>query len=235
MTPFIAELLGTMLMIVFGGGVVANVVLDKTKGHNSGWIVIVFGWAMGVFTGVYVASHGSSAHLNPAITLSLACFNGFPWSEVPVYIAAQFAGAMLGALIVWLAYRNHYDATTDPGLQRATFCTAPSIRNTFYNLLTEFIGTFILMLGVLFLAKPADSMGSLDALPVALLVLGLGLSLGGPTGYAINPARDLGPRIIHSILPIKHKGSSDWSYSWIPVVGPVAGALFAGFLYSFLN
>jgi glycerol uptake facilitator protein len=235
MTPFIAELLGTMCIIVFGGGVVANVVLDKTKGNSSGWIVITFGWAIGVFTGVYIASHGSGAHLNPAITIALACFNGFPWSYVPVYIAGQFSGAMIGAVLVWLAYRNHYDETTDPNLQLATFCTAPAIRNKVYNLVTEIIGTFILMLGVLFLAKPTNSLGALDALPVALLVLGLGLSLGGPTGYAINPARDLGPRIIHAILPIKNKGKSNWSYSWVPVIGPIVGALLAAFLFSFVS
>lgn len=235
MTPFISELLGTMLIIVFGGGVVANVVLNKTKGNNSGWIVITFGWAIGVFTGVYVASHGSAAHLNPAITLALACFSGFPWNEVPVYIAGQLSGAMLGAVIVWLAYRNHYNETTDHELILATFCTAPAIRNTFHNLLTEIIGTFILMLGVLYLAKPTNSLGALDALPVALLVLGLGLSLGGPTGYAINPARDLGPRIMHAVLPIKNKGNNDWSYSWIPVLGPITGAIMAGLLFSILN
>lgn len=235
MTPFVAELLGTMLIIVFGGGVVANVVLVNTKGNSSGWIVITFGWAIGVFTGVFVASHGSGAHLNPAITLALACFNGFPWKDVPIYIAGQFAGSMLGAVLVWLTYRNHYDETQDPDLHLATFCTAPAIRNTLSNLISEIIGTFILMLGVLFLAKPANSLGALDALPVALLVLGIGLSLGGATGYAINPARDLGPRIIHAILPIKNKGKSDWRYSWIPVVGPIAGGLLAAFLFSVLN
>lgn len=231
MTPFIAELLGTMFLIVLGDGVVANVVLSKTKGYGSGWIVITFGWAIAVFTGVYVASHGSGAHLNPAITLAMAAFNDFPWSEVPEYIAGQFAGAMLGAVIVWFSYRQHFDETKDPALQLATFCTAPAIRNRVHNLITEMIGTFILVLGVLFMAKPANALGALDALPVALLVLGIGLSLGGATGYAINPARDLGPRIIHAILPIKNKGKSDWGYSWIPVIGPIVGGLMAAFIF----
>jgi len=232
MTPFIAELLGTMFLIVLGDGVVANVVLSKTKGYGSGWIVITFGWAIAVFTGVYVASHGSGAHLNPAITLAMAAFNDFPWSEVPEYIAGQFAGAMLGAVIVWFSYRQHFDETKDPALQLATFCTAPAIRNRVHNLITEMIGTFILVLGVLFMAKPANALGALDALPVALLVLGIGLSLGGATGYAINPARDLGPRIIHAILPIKNKGKSDWGYSWIPVIGPIVGGLLAAFIFN---
>lgn len=231
MHPFLAELLGTMFLIVLGDGVVANVVLAKTKGNNSGWIVITFGWAIAVFVGVYVASHGSGAHINPAVTLALAAFNGFPWGEVPVYIAGQFSGAMIGAAIVWLSYRQHFDETNNATLQLATFCTIPAIRNNFHNLLTEIIGTFMLILGVLFIAKPSNSLGTLDALPVALLVLGIGLSLGGSTGYAINPARDLGPRIVHSLLPIKGKGKSDWAYSWIPVVGPIVGGLLAAFLF----
>ena len=235
MSPFLAELLGTMFLIILGDGVVANVVLAKTKGNSSGWIVITFGWAIGVFTGVYIASHGSNAHLNPAITIAMAIFNGFPWSDVPVYIAGQMAGAMLGALIVWLSYRQHFDETKDPDLQLATFCTAPAIRNSLYNLISEIIGTFVLVLGALYLTKSTNSLGTLDALPVALLVLGIGLSLGGTTGYAINPARDLGPRIIHAFLPIKHKGKSDWSYSWIPVVGPIAGGLIAAFVYKVIS
>jgi glycerol uptake facilitator protein len=231
MTPFLSELLGTMFLIVLGDGVVANVVLHKTKGNNSGWMVITFGWAMAVFAGVYVASKGSSAHLNPAVTLGMAAFNNFPWSNVPIYLAGQFTGAMMGSVLVWLAYRQHFDETNDPALQLATFCTSPAIRNNFHNLITEIIGTFIFMLGVLFISKPTNSLGTLDALPVALLVLGIGLSLGGGTGYAINPARDLGPRIMHAILPIKNKGTSDWSYSWIPVVGPIVGGLLAAFIF----
>jgi glycerol uptake facilitator protein len=234
MTPFVAELLGTMFLIVLGNGVVANVLLAKTKGNNGGWIVITFGWGIAVFAGVFVASHGSGAHLNPAVTIAMAAFNGFPWSDVPVYIAGQFAGAMIGSVLVWLAYRQHFDATEDPSLQLATFCNAPAIRDTLHNLITEMVGTFLLVMGVLFMTKPANSLGTLDALPVGLLVLGIGLSLGGPTGYAINPVRDLGPRIMHAILPIKNKGTSDWGYSWIPVVGPIAGGLLAAFVFKMM-
>jgi len=235
MTAFIAELLGTFFLIVLGNGVVANVVLNKTKGNNSGLIVIAFGWAIAVFVGVYVASQGSKAHLNPAVTIAMACFGDFPWEEVPMYIAGQFLGAMLGSTTVWLAYKQHYDATDNADLQLATFCTAPAIRSNLHNLITEIVGTFILVLGVLFMAAPSSSLGSLDALPVALIVLGIGLSLGGPTGYAINPARDFGPRIMHAILPIKGKGSSDWKYSWIPVVGPILGGLLAAWVFRFLS
>ncbi|MEO5646977.1 MAG: MIP/aquaporin family protein [Chitinophagaceae bacterium] len=235
MSPFLAEMLGSTFLLVLGNGVVANVVLTKTKGNNSGWIVITFGWAIAVFTGVYVASPGSGAHLNPALTIAMATFTDFPWSNVPVYLAGQFSGAMVGAVIVWLSYRQHFDETKDPDLQLAAFCNAPAIRNNFHNLISEIIGTFVLVLGVLFMAKPGNSLGALDALPVALLVLGIGLSLGGATGYAINPARDLGPRIIHAILPIKNKGNSDWNYSWIPVVGPILGGLLAAFVFKIIN
>ncbi len=234
MSPFTAELLGTLFLILLGNGVVANILLHQTKGNNSGLIVVAFGWSIAVFVGVYTASHGSGAHLNPAVTLGLAVIGKFPWADVPLYIAAQFAGAMLGATGVWLTYRQHYDATDDPGLQLATFCNSPAIASTPHNLLTEMIGTFVLMMGVLFMTKPGSSLGTLDALPVALLVLGIGLSLGGPTGYAINPARDLGPRIMHALLPMQHKGSSNWKYSWIPVAGPVAGAVAAALLYHYV-
>lgn len=234
MSPFVAEMLGTMFIILLGGGVVANVVLAKTKGNNGGWIVITFGWAIAVFTGVYVASNGSAAHLNPAVTIALAAIEKFSWADVPVYIAGQFTGAMLGAVLVWLSHRQHFDATTDPGLQLAVFSNMPAINSPVHNLLTEIIATAALVLGVLFMTKPGSSLGTLDALPVALLVLGLGLSLGGPTGYALNPARDLGPRIVHAILPIKGKGSSGWGYSWIPVLGPIIGGLLAAFLYKIL-
>ena len=220
MSPFIAELIGTMILILLGNGVVANVVLNKTKGNNSGWIVITFGWAIAVFTAVYISSSASGAHLNPIVTMALALLGKFEWTSVPMYVLAQFLGAMIGSVLVYFSYKQHYDETEDAGLIKATFCNEPVIRNTFHNLVTEVIATFALIFGVLFLAGPENTLGSLNALPVALLVFGIGLSLGGPTGYAINPARDLGPRIMHAILPIKNKGTSDWGYSWIPVVGP---------------
>ncbi len=235
MSPFIAEMLGTMFLIILGNGVVANVLLNKTKGNNSGLIVITFGWAIAVFAGVYIASNGSAAHLNPAVTLAMASIDKFAWADVPLYITAQFSGAMSGAIIVWLAYRQHFDVTTDPALQLGTFCTAPAIRSAGHNLLTEIIGTAVLVMGVLFMTKPGSSLGTLNALPAALLVLGIGLSLGGPTGYAINPARDLGPRLIHSILPIRGKGSSDWGYSWIPIIGPITGGVIAALLYDYAS
>lgn len=235
MTPFLAEITGTALLIIFGDGVVANVLLNKSKGHGGGWIVITMGWAMAVFIAVYSVAHVSGAHINPAVTIALAVAGKFDWTNVPVYIAGQFIGAMIGALIVWVTYRQHFNETEDKSLQLAVFCNAPAINSPVNNLLTEIIGTFILIIGVLFIIPATNSLGSLDALPVALLVLGIGLSLGGPTGYAINPARDLGPRIMHAILPIKGKGGSDWSYSWIPVVGPVVGGILAALCFSFLQ
>lgn len=235
MSPFLSEFIGTMLLILFGNSVVANVLLSKTNGNNSGWIVITLGWAVAVFVGVFSSAGVSGAHLNPAITIALASLGKFDWANVPLYIAAQFLGAMTGSLFMWLAYKQHFDATEDADVKLAVFSNAPAIRNVFYNLLTEAIGTFALVLGVLFIAAPQNSLGALDALPVALLVLGIGLSLGGPTGYAINPARDLGPRIMHFILPIKNKRNSDWSYSWIPVVGPVVGGLIAAFIFKLIT
>ena len=226
-----AEFLGTLILIVFGNGVVANVLLQKSKGQNSGWIVIVFGWSMAVFVGVYMSAAASGAHINPAVTLAFAWVGKISWDLVPAYIAAQVLGAMAGQLFVYIAYRPHYAATENVDLKMATFCTSPAIRSPFNNLFTEIIGTFILILGVLFIASPQSSLGALDALPVALLVLGIGLSLGGPTGYAINPARDLGPRIMHFILPMKNKRDSDWSYSWIPVVGPIIGSIAAALVF----
>ncbi|HYC27926.1 MAG TPA: MIP/aquaporin family protein [Chitinophagaceae bacterium] len=232
MSPFIGEFIGTALLLILGAGVVANVVLDKTKGQNSGWIVITFGWAMAVFLGVYASTTlGGSGHINPAVTIALAVFGDFDTSLLLTYILAQFAGAFVGAVVVWLAYKNHFDATENGDLKLAVFSTGPAIRNTGSNLITEFIGTFILVLGALSMSKPTSTMGSLDALPVALLVLGIGLSLGGPTGYAINPARDLGPRIAHFLLPIPRKRDSDWGYSWIPVIAPILGGLAAAGLY----
>ena len=234
MTPFLAEFIGTMFIMLLGNSVVANVLLTKTNGNNSGWIVITFGWAIAVFVGVFSSAAISGAHLNPAITIALASIGKFEWANVPLYIAAQFLGAMTGSFLMWLAYKQHFDATDDADVKLAVFSNSPAIRNVFYNLLTEAIGTFALMLGVLFIAAPQNSLGALDALPVALLVLGIGLSLGGPTGYAINPARDLGPRIMHFILPIKNKRNSDWNYSWIPVVGPIVGAVIAAFVYNMI-
>lgn len=235
MSPFIAEFIGTALLIILGDGVVANVVLNKTKGNNSGWIVITFGWAIAVFVAVYSSAAASGAHLNPAVTVGLASIGKFEWVNVPVYIGAQMLGAMTGALIVWIAYRQHFAETEDANLKLAVFCTGPAIRSSVNNLITEIIGTFVLVFGVLFISKPHDTLGALDALPVALLVLGVGLSLGGPTGYAVNPARDLGPRIVHFILPISGKRDSDWSYSWIPVIGPVIGGVMAALIWNFVN
>jgi glycerol uptake facilitator protein len=233
MSPFLGEFIGTALLIVLGDGVVANVVLSKTKGHNSGWIVITFGWAMAVFFGVFASTHlGGSGHLNPAVTLAVAWFADFSWDNVLPYIAAQFAGAFTGAVIVWLAYKKHFDETADANLKLAVFCTAPSIRTPTYNLITEIIGTFILVLGASFMSKPEVKIGNLEPLPVGLLVLAIGLSLGGPTGYAINPARDLGPRIAHFVLPIPNKRNSDWNYSWIPVIGPIIGGLLAAWVFT---
>ena len=231
MNYFLGEFIGTAMLIVLGNGVVANVLLNKSKGQNSGWIVIVFGWSMAVFVGVYMSAAASGAHINPAVTLAFAWLGKITWDLVPAYIAAQVLGAMAGQLFVYIAYRPHYTATENTDLKMATFCTSPAIRSPFNNLFTEIIGTFILILGVLFIASPQSSLGALDALPVALLVLGIGLSLGGPTGYAINPARDLGPRIMHFILPMKNKRDSDWSYSWIPVVGPIIGSIAAALVF----
>jgi glycerol uptake facilitator protein len=233
MNAFFAEFIGTAIILLFGGGVVANVVLSKTKGNNSGWIVITFGWAVGVFTGVLIAAPFSGAHLNPAITIALVLVNKFSIELLPAYIAAQVLGAMFGAILVWLAYKKHFDATDDSDLKLAVFCTSPNIRRYWYNVITEIIGTFVLTLAVLYMAKPDVGLGALNALPVAIVVLGLGLSLGGPTGYAINPARDLGPRIVHFLLPIANKRNSDWKYSWVPVCGPIIGAAIAAGVFVF--
>jgi glycerol uptake facilitator protein len=228
MTVFLSEFIGTSVLILLGNGVVANVVLNKTKGNNSGWIVITFGWAMAVFAGVYVATK-SGGHLNPAVTIAMASLDKLAWSEVPSYITAQFLGAFLGSLLVWLSYKQHFDETPDEEAKRAVFCNTPAIRNPIHNILTEIIATFVLVFGALMLSPSDAGIGSLSALPVALLVLAIGLSLGGPTGYAINPARDLAPRIIHFLLPLKNKGSSDWGYSWIPVIGPIIGGLLGAY------
>ena len=235
MNNFLFEFIGTAFLILLGDGVVANVVLNKTKGNNGGWIVITFGWAIAVFVGAYISAAQSGAHLNPAVSIALATAGKFAWADVPMYIASQFAGAMTGALLVWIAYKKHFDETTDADAKLAVFCNSPAIRNTFFNLATEFIGTFALVFGIFYITGADVKLGSLDALPVALLILGIGLSLGGPTGYAINPARDLGPRIMHFILPIENKRDSDWGYSWIPVIGPVTGGLVAALVYNAIH
>ena len=231
MNAFFAEFFGTAMIIVFGGGVVSNVLLSKTKGYNSGWIVITFGWAVGVFTGVLIAAPVSGAHLNPAVTLAMVIAHKFSITLLPLYICAQLLGAMFGALLVWLAYKKHFDATENGDAKLSVFCTMPNIRSYWYNVITEIIGTYILCLAVLYMAEPEVGLGALNALPVALVVLGIGLSLGGPTGYAINPARDLGPRIMHFLLPIPDKRNSDWKYSWVPILGPMVGAALAAVMF----
>ena len=224
------------MLILIGNGIVANLVLKGTKGSDSGWVGISVAWGIAVFVGVFISADVSGAHLNPAVTIGLATAGKFEWYLVPGYILAQILGAMMGNLLVWLNYKKQYDATDDQGAILATFSTSPAIRSPFWNLVTEIIGTFALVFGVFFIAggtisdEPV-SLGSLDALPVALLVMGIGFGLGGPTGYAINPARDLGPRLMHAILPLKGKGGSDWSYSWVPIVGPVIGGFLAALVY----
>jgi glycerol uptake facilitator protein len=229
---FGAEVIGTAILILLGNGVVAGVLLNHSKAQNAGWIVITFGWGIGVMAGAYAVGQFSGAHLNPAVTLGFAFEGSTEWSDVPEYIAGEFVGAFIGATLVWLAYLPHWGATEDPGLKLASFSTAPAIRNTPANLITEIIGTFMLVFGILaIVANAAPGESGLTALLVGLLVFGIGLSLGGPTGYAINPARDLGPRIIHAILPIAGKGPSDWGYSWIPVVGPIIGGVLGALAY----
>lgn len=240
MSPFVAEIVGTALLLTLGGGVVANVVLKKTKGENAGLIVIAWGWAVAVFVGVFATARFGEGHLNPAVTLGLAVAGKFPWEQVPLYFAAQMIGAMIGAAIVRLMYHAHFAVTESPDAKLAVFCTSPAIRNAPLNLFSEAVATFVLVFGALFLAAPdlagskgaAGGLGAIDAFPIALVVLGIGLSLGGTTGYAINPARDLGPRLIHALLPMPGgKRDSDWSYAWIPVVGPLLGAVIAAGAY----
>lgn len=243
MSQFIAEFVGTLFLMLIGNGVVANVVLKDTKGFNSGWIVITTGWAFAVFTGVVIAAPYSGAHINPAVTLGLAIAGEFSWTLVPKFILAQMLGAMAGSFLVWLMYKDHFDRTPDPLLKRAVFCTTPAIKNIGSNVLSEVIGTFTLIFVIFYVTDPVMGgeaetpigMGSLGAIPVTFLVWAIGLALGGTTGYAINPARDLGPRIVYSIIPQKEKGESDWNYSWIPVVAPIIGAGLAALVYLFLN
>ena len=237
MSPFWGEVLGTMLLIVLGDGVVANVLLNKSKGQNGGWIVITTGWALAVTIAVYAVNAASGAHLNPAVTIAMAAIGKFAWASVPMYIGAQVIGAFLGAALVWLAYLPHWALTPDRSAKLGVFCTAPAIRHTGSNLLTEVIGTAVLLLGLLAALTPANLVPNTGfdhgfaPCIVGLIVWAIGLSLGGPTGYAINPARDLGPRLAHALLPIAGKGHSDWDYAWIPVVGPIMGGLVGAFAY----
>jgi glycerol uptake facilitator len=248
MQTLIAEAVGTMILVLLGDGVVANVVLNRTKGQNAGWIVITTGWGIAVAVAVYAVGRISGAHLNPAVTIALATIGSFPWHDVPGYIGAQMIGAILGAVLVWLAYLPHWSATPDPGSKLAVFSTGPAIRSTAANCITEIIGTAILVFGILAIAANAQTLSKpgdvdlsfvfsrgLQPLLVGVLILGIGLSLGGPTGYALNPARDLGPRIAHALLPIPGKGSSDWEYSWIPVVAPIIGGVAGAGLYSIIG
>ena len=230
MSIYLAEFIGTAILILFGDGVVANVVLNKTKGNNSGWIVITFAWALGVAIAVYIVGPISGAHLNPALTLSLAVVGDFAWNQVPGYIIAQVAGAFTGACLVYVNFKNHFDVTEDADAKRAVFCTGPAIRNTFHNFFSEFLGTFLLVFALLGFVN-TKIVDGVSGLIVGGIILALGLSFGGTTGYAINPARDLGPRIAHALLPIKNKQGSDWWYAWIPVVAPICGAIVAAVLF----
>jgi glycerol uptake facilitator protein len=248
MQSLLAEAIGTMILVLLGDGVVANVVLDRTKGNNSGWIVIATGWGIAVAIAVYAVGRISGGHLNPAVTIALATIGSFPWADVPGYIAAQMIGAFLGAVLVWLAYLPHWRVTADPASKLGVFATGPAIRSTAANCIGEIIGTAVLIFGILAIAANAQTLSKpgdvdlsfvfsrgLQPLLVGVLVLGIGLSLGGPTGYAINPARDLGPRIAHAILPIPGKGSSDWGYSWIPVIAPIVGGIAGAGLYALIG
>jgi glycerol uptake facilitator protein len=241
MEVYIAEFIGTMILILLGDGVVAGVLLRNSKAENSGWVVITLGWGMAVAMAVYSVGWISGAHINPAVTIGVATIGLLEWAQVPGYIIAQFLGAFTGAVLVWLAYLPHWRETADPGLKLGVFCTAPAIYNRVANLVTEIIGTAMLVFGVVAILNTFTAggkelaWGGLFPLLIGLLVLAIGLSLGGPTGYAINPARDLGPRIAHAVLPIAGKGGSDWGYSWIPVVGPIIGGILGAVLYSILG
>lgn len=238
MSEFVAELVGTFLLLLIGSGVVANVVLKGTKGPGEGaggWMVITTAWALSVYVGVVVASPYSGAHLNPAVSVGLAAAGDFPWAKVPSFVLAQLLGAFLGVVVAWLMYRDHTRLTDDPALKAAPFHTSPAIRNPPSNFFSEAVGTFVLVFVVLHFTDATFTgddevvvgLGSIGAIPVAFLVWAIGLGLGGTTGYAINPARDLGPRIAHALLPIEGKGGSDWGYAWVPVLGPIVGALVA--------
>lgn len=233
MVNFLAEMIGTMILIYLGDGVVANVVLKKTKGFNGGWIVITTGWAFAVAIPAFIFGVTSGAHFNPALTLALACIGDFSWNQVPMYITAQMIGAFLGAFLVFIQYYSHFEETEDKDAKLGVFCTGPAIRNIKFNFISEFLGTFLLVFGILGINSVQMANG-LNTLAVGLLIWALGLSSGGTTGYAINPARDLGPRIAHAILPIPNKRDSDWKYSWVPVVAPILGALVGAFAFVYL-
>lgn len=240
MSPLLAELFGTTILVVLGDGVVANVVLHRTKGYNSGWIVITAGWAFAVTIAVYCVNSISGAHINPAVTIGLASIGAFSWASVPGYIAAQIAGGFLGGVIVWLQYLPHWGATPDAESKLAVFSTTPAIRRSGANLVAEVIGTFVLVVALLAVLSPGNFVPGSDLakgfgpMLVGVIVAAIGLSLGGPTGYAINPARDLGPRIAHAVLPIAGKGGSDWSYAWIPIVGPTVGGVLGALVYQLM-
>ena len=234
MSNFLAEMVGTAILVLFGDGVVAGVLLKRSKSENSGWIVITVGWGLGVALAIYGVGQISGAHINPAVTLALAAQGAFPWSQVPVYIAGQLFGGFIGGVAVWLHYLPHWKMTSDPALKLAVFCTGPAIRKTWANLLSEIIGTFVLVQGILFLGANQFTEG-LNPLIVGFLIVAIGVSMGGTTGYAINPARDLGPRIAHFLLPVAGKGKSDWSYSWIPVIGPAIGGISGALVYNLLK
>ena len=234
-TKSLFEFIGTAILVLFGDGVVASNLLKKSKGENGGWVVVTIAWGLAVMLDVFISGPYSGAHLNPAVTLGLAAAGTFSWSLVVPYIVAQMLGGFTGAVLVYLYYKDHYDATDDPAAKLATFCTAPAIRNYGRNLFSEIVGTFVLVFVILALSIDGNTsevgMGALGAFPVAMLIIALGMSLGGTTGYAINPARDLAPRIAHSILPIQGKGTNDWGYSWVPVAGPIIGGFIAAALY----
>ncbi|WP_277988094.1 MIP/aquaporin family protein [Halobacillus kuroshimensis] len=230
MSEFLAELIGTMILIIFGGGVVGGVVLKNTKAEGSGWVVITIAWGLAVTMGVYAVGSFTGAHINPAVTISFAVIGEFPWTKVPLYVSAQMIGAMIGAAVVFLNYLPHWRETKDQGAKLAVFATDPAVRSPFSNLVSEIIGTFVLIMGLLFIGANEFTEG-LNPLIVGALIIAIGMSLGGATGYAINPARDLGPRIAHALLPIPGKGGSDWGYSWIPVVGPILGGIYGALFY----
>jgi glycerol uptake facilitator protein len=230
MSPWLAEFVGTALLVLLGNGVVANVILQKTKGNGSGLVVIALGWGMAVFIAVLCTAAASGAHLNPSISVALAVAGKFPWADVPGYVAMQMLGGMMGALLVWVVYQKHFEATPDGDTKLAVFCTGPAIRGTFGSLASEVIATFVLVFAVLNMVASDTGLGAISALPVALVVLGIGVSLGGTTGYAMSAARDLGPRIMHALLPISGKRDSDWRYAWVPVVGPLLGAVLAALM-----